>query len=122
MMMIGRSQNAAMLFLPYMQSIPAIYPHNLPYNANAIINPPTIASPPVATFPAAALEDVDEALLDVDEELPLDVLVALVLALVRVVERVPFELVCGATVAVEVTFALADFDTTVALVEGAEEV
>jgi len=63
-------------------------------------------------FPTAALVDCDTGLLDVVEE----VLLALVLAGVRVVERVPFEL--GATVVVAVALELAVVDTRVTVLEG----
>jgi len=62
------------------------------YKTIARINPPTIANPPVATFPTAALVvDVAVALVDVLVEVALVVVRPEEVLGVRVVARVPFE-------------------------------
>jgi len=97
------------------------------YNANAITNPPTKASPALAKFATAAFE-VALAALEVDED-PDEVLVAEVLGL-SVVERVTFELETPVTeaeldenedVGAE-RFALVEVETTMAVEEGTKEV
>jgi hypothetical protein len=90
--MTGRSQTPPCSFLIICGPFRPVYLHTFPYNAKARTNPPTMASPPVAILPAAALADGDGALLDVDKEPPDDVCVGLGLAIERVVERVLFEL------------------------------
>jgi len=84
---------APLKFLPIMHQTSRLYYMSvkLSYKIIARTNPPTIASPPVATFATAAL------VVDVGAALDDDVLVEVTLAVrletlgVRVVARVPFE-------------------------------
>jgi len=90
------------------------------YNANARINPPTIASPPLAMFAAAfgvTTGDVAEGVELVGEE-PLPVLVEVNVAIV-ILEEADEKVGTGI---VEDEFRVVDVETTVTVEEGTEVV
>ena len=120
---VGRKTPLCSSIFFWMQLFPATIPPHLVfhYNTNARTNPPTKASPPAAKLPAAALEDWVAALLEVDDALPVDVVVALAM-LDGVLEAVLLLLVLDWEVTVEVAFELVDVETRVTVVDGTDDV